>query len=140
MEFEPGATILRVFGAHVKEVRAVQDYNSGTVAAPRRMFVKRISLVTVLALSFCAASALAESYTGVVSDAMCAKNPAKASSPDHAACAKKCIEGGSPAVLIVGDKVYPVTNPATLNAYAGKKVTVDATMDNGSLKVNSVKE
>ena len=104
------------------------------------MFVKKISAVTVLALSFCAASAMAESYTGVVSDAMCAKNPAKASSEGHAACAKKCIEGGSPAVLIVGDKVYQVSNPDTLNSYAGKKVTVDATMDNGSLKINSVKQ
>ena len=104
------------------------------------MHVKRLSAVTVLALSFCTASALAETYTGVVSDAMCAKNPAKASAPEHAACAKKCIEGGSPAVLIVGDKVYQVSNPDTLNAYAGKKVTVDATMDNGALKVNSVKD
>lgn len=102
--------------------------------------MKKLSLVTVVALSLCTASALAESFTGVVSDAMCAKNPAKASAPEHAACAKKCIEGGSPAVLIVGDKVYQVTNPDTLNAYAGKKVTVDATLDNGMLKVNSVKE
>lgn len=102
--------------------------------------MKKFSALTVLALTFCTASALAETYTGVVSDAMCAKDPAKASQPGHAACAKKCIEGGSPAVLIVGDKVYQVTNPDTLNAYAGKKITVDATMDNGSLKINSVKE
>jgi hypothetical protein len=102
--------------------------------------VKRLSLLAALALSLTAASAFAESFTGVVSDAMCAKNPAQASSPNHAACAKKCIEGGSPAVLIVAGKVYTVTNPDTLNAYAGKKITVDATLSNGALTVKSVKD
>jgi hypothetical protein len=100
--------------------------------------VKRIAVIT-LALTLSAASAWAESYTGVVSDAMCAKNPAKASSPDHAACAKKCIEGGSPAVLIVDGKVYQVSNPDTLKDHAGQKVTVDATLDNGTLTIKSVK-
>lgn len=102
--------------------------------------MKKLALATALALSFTAASALAESFTGVVSDAMCAKNPAKASQASHAACAKKCIEGGSPAVLIVGSKVYPVSNAATLNAYAGQKITVDASLKDGTLTVNSVKQ
>jgi hypothetical protein len=100
---------------------------------------KIAAYVATVAFALSAASALAESFTGVVSDAMCAKNPAKASSPDHAACAKKCIEGGSPAVLIIEGKVYPVANPDTLKSYAGQKVTVDATLDNGTLTVKSVK-
>ena len=101
--------------------------------------MKRIAALATLALTFTAASAFAESFTGWVSDAMCAKNPAKVSSPDHAACAKKCIEGGSPAVLVVDGKVYPVSNPDTLKDYAGQKVTVDATVDNGTLTIKSVK-
>lgn len=101
--------------------------------------MKRIAALATLALTFTAVSAFAESYTGVVSDAMCAKNPAKASRPDHAACAKKCIEGGSPAVLIVNGKVYQVSNPDTLKDHAGEKVTVDATLDNGELTIKSVK-
>jgi len=101
--------------------------------------MKKLAVFATLALSFCTASAFAETYTGVVSDAMCAKNPAKASSPDHAACAKKCIEGGSPAVLIVDGKVYPVSNPDTLKEYAGQKITVDASVDNGTLTIKSVK-
>lgn len=102
--------------------------------------MKRFPALTALLLSFATAAALGQSFTGVVSDAMCAKNPAKASSPAHAACAKKCIEGGSPAVLIVGNKVYPVSNDDVLKPYAGHKVTVDATLDNGTLTVKSVKE
>lgn len=101
--------------------------------------MKRIAALAILALTLPAASAFAESYTGWVSDAMCAKNPAKVSSADHAACAKKCIDGGSPAVLVVNGKVYQVSNPDKLKDHAGEKVTVDATLDNGSLTINSVK-
>lgn len=101
--------------------------------------MRKFAVVAAVAFTLCAGSALAETYTGVVSDAMCAKNPTKASSPDHAACAKKCIEGGSPAVLIVDGKVFPVSNPDTLKDYAGQKVTVDASVDNGTLTVKSVK-
>lgn len=101
--------------------------------------MKRIAALATLAFTFTAVPMLAESFTGVVSDAMCAKNPAKASSPDHAACAKKCIEGGSPAVLIVDGKVYQVSNPDMLKDHAGQKITVDATLDNGSLTIKSVK-
>lgn len=101
--------------------------------------MKRIAALATLALTFTAVSAFAESYTGWVSDAMCAKNPTKVSSADHAACAKKCIEGGSPAVLVVDGKVYQVSNPDMLKDHAGEKVTVDATMDNGTLTIKSVK-
>jgi hypothetical protein len=107
--------------------------------APKEAFVKRFAVLATLALTFTAAPLLAESFTGVVSDAMCAKDPAKASSPDHADCAKKCIEGGSPAVLIVKGKVYAVSNPDTLKDHAGQKVTVDASLDNGTLTIKSVK-
>jgi hypothetical protein len=102
--------------------------------------VKKLPLLAALALSFATATAMAQTFTGVVSDAMCAKNPVKASSPSHKACAKKCIEGGSPAVLIVGTKVYPVSNPDTLKAYAGDKVTVNGTLASGTLTVKSVKD
>ena len=98
--------------------------------------MKRIAALATLAVTFAAAPLLAESFTGWVSDAMCAKDPAKVASADHAACAKKCIEGGSPAVLVVNGKVYPVSNPDMLKDHAGEKVTVDASVDNGTLTIN----
>lgn len=101
--------------------------------------MRRIATLATLALTFTAVPLLGESFTGWVSDAMCAKNPAKVSSADHAACAKKCIEGGSPAVLVVDGKVYQVSNPDMLKDHAGEKVTVDATLDNGMLTIKSVK-
>jgi hypothetical protein len=104
------------------------------------LFVKTLIAVTALSLSLATAGALAQSFKGVVSDAMCAQNPAKASRADHAACAQKCIKAGSPAVLIVGSKVYKVSNPDKLDPFAGKTVIVDGTLTDGTLTVKSVKE
>lgn len=101
--------------------------------------MKKLTALSALALTLATGTAFGESFTGVVSDAMCAKNPAKASAPTHAACTKKCIDGGSPAVLIVSGKVYQVANADTLNAYAGKTITVDASVSNDVLTVKSVK-
>ena len=103
--------------------------------------MKKLAILSALALTLAAGTACAETLTGVVSDAMCAKNPAKASAPTHAACAKKCMDGGSPAVLIVNSsKVYQVSNADTLSAYAGKTITVDGTVTNDVLTVKSVKQ
>jgi hypothetical protein len=76
--------------------------------------MKKLITLTALALSLATASGFAESITGVVSDEMCSKNTAKATSPDHAACAAKCIKGGSDSVLVVGDIVYKFAEPAKM--------------------------
>jgi hypothetical protein len=95
--------------------------------------MKKLVALSVLSISFLSAgAAMAQTFKGVVSDAMCAS--------DHAACAKKCIGMGSPAVLIVGTTVYKVSNPEKLTAYAGKTVTVDGKLDGGAITVGSVKE
>jgi hypothetical protein len=102
--------------------------------------MKKLITLTALVLSIATASSFAESITGVVSDEMCSKNTAKAASPDHAACATKCIKGGSDPVLVVGDKVYKFAEPAKMASYAGKKITVDGTLANNTITVGSVKE
>lgn len=102
--------------------------------------MRKLVTLTALTLMFATGTALADTFTGVVSDAMCANNPTKASSPSHAACAKKCIDGGSPAVLIVNGKVYQVANAEKLNSYAGKTVTVDASVAKDVLTIKSIKQ
>jgi hypothetical protein len=101
--------------------------------------MKKLVAVSVLSFSLLSASALADTFKGVVSDTMCSKNPAKAASPDHAACAQSCIKGGDAPVLVVGTKIYKIANPAKLTAYAGKTVTVDGTLAADTITVNSVK-
>jgi hypothetical protein len=46
---------------------------------------------------------------------------------------------GSPAVLVVGTKIFKVSNPEKLNAFAGKTVTVDGSRAGDIITVASVK-
>ena len=102
--------------------------------------MKKFLAVSIVSLSFLSVSAMAETFHGVVSDSMCAHNDvAKAGTAGHAECAKKCIGMGSPAVLIVGDKVYKISNPDTLTPFAGKTVTVDGSLAADTITVKSVK-
>ena len=50
-------------------------------------------------------------WTGYISDADCGT---KGNNADHAECAKKCVKGGAAPVLVVGDKVYAISNPKLL--------------------------
>ncbi|WP_448698982.1 hypothetical protein ACFGVR_18905 [Mucilaginibacter sp. AW1-3] len=79
------------------------------------------------------------SLTGYIGDAMCAAK-GKANTADHAACAAKCIKGGSAAVLVVGDKVYTISNQKKVIKFAGKKVTVEGTVTDDSIEVNTIAE
>ncbi len=103
--------------------------------------MQKLLAVSIVSLSFLSASAMAQTFHGIVSDSMCAHNNlAKASSTNHAACAKKCIGMGSPAVLIVGQKIYSVSNSSKLNAFAGKMVTVNGQLAGDTITVTSVKD
>ena len=101
--------------------------------------MKKIVALTALALTVASSSAFAETFKGVVSDAMCSSDTAKASAADHAACATKCIKGGEKAVLIVGDKVYNIANQPKVTSYAGKTVTIEGSLDKDTITVASIK-
>lgn len=73
--------------------------------------------------------------TGMVSDAMCASK----GKTNSAECAAKCIKGGSAPVLVVGDKVYKVSNPDKLIPHAGHNVTVEGTVKGDTVTVDTVK-
>ena len=99
--------------------------------------MKKLIISTTFLMSVAALSAFGESMTGFVADSTCAAK-GKGGEEAHAGCAEKCIKGGAAPVLVVGDKVYKVTNPDKLTASAGKKVTVDAKVDGDSITVASV--
>jgi hypothetical protein len=102
-----------------------------------------LSLTLALALVFTlTASAKNQSYTGVVSDAMCGAKHTMAG--DDAACTRGCVGKGSKYALIVGDKVYTLdtsdkTALDTLDKQAGAKVTVVGTEKDSTITVSSVK-
>jgi len=72
-----------------------------------------------------------QTLTGEVVDAFCYLSHGKEGlGKGHAGCAKKCIEGGLPVAIKVGDQLYLATmanhEPANkpLAAFAGQQVTV----------------
>lgn len=69
-----------------------------------------------------------------ISDEKCGANV-------DAACAKKCMEQGSKLVVVdTKDKsVIPVVNQDIVKPFVGQHVTVKGSMENGAIKVASVK-
>jgi hypothetical protein len=98
--------------------------------------MKKISVVALMTMGF-AASVMAAEFKGFVEDEKCSTNPGM---KDNAACAQKCVKGGSPAVLVTADgKVYKIANQAKITDSAGKNVTVTGKLDGDTLTVDSVK-
>jgi hypothetical protein len=98
--------------------------------------MKTLTIVSVLALGL-AANGLAAQFKGFVEDTTCSKMPEM---KNDAECARKCIKGGSPAVLVTEDgKVLKIANQDKVVAHAGEHVTVDATLKGDTLTVASVK-
>jgi len=104
--------------------------------------MKRSLALSAAVLSFAAASAFAASpkLTGYISDSMCgAKHMGTG-----AACAKKCIEGGSDPVFVdsATKTVYKIDNPDAVKGFYGDKVAVDATTsdDKKSVHISAIEE
>jgi hypothetical protein len=103
--------------------------------------MKKVAL-SIAGLLLCSGFALASpkdnSWDGWISDSKCA---AKGANAAHAACAKKCIEGGEKPVLVTDkeQKVVPIDNPSAISGHEGQHVKVTGTMtDGGSLHVEKV--
>ncbi len=94
-------------------------------------------LTAALFLTVAATSAFAEDWKGTISDAMCAGKHVNAT-PEDMACAKKCVKGGSPAVLVVGEKVYKIDNQDSVKDHIGHKVNVSGTMTGDTIHIDKV--
>ena len=98
--------------------------------------MKKWTAVAALAFGF-AASGMAAEFKGFVEDTKCSTNP---DMKDDADCAKKCIKGGSPAVLVSADgKIYKIANQAKIVPSAGMNVTVTGKLKGDTITVASVK-
>jgi hypothetical protein len=84
-----------------------------------------------------AAGAAAAEFSGYIIDEKCASKPAM---KGNEACARKCIKGGSAAVLLSADaKVYKIDDQAKAVEHAGHKVKVTGNLDGDTIKVDSIK-
>jgi hypothetical protein len=104
-----------------------------------RFLVKRAFalLLAVAALSAITARAAGSAQiNGWISDAMCGAKHAGTG----AACAKKCIEGGTAPVFVDEAKkaVWTIDNPDAVKGFYGDHVTVTATADDSKKSVHIV--
>lgn len=98
--------------------------------------MKTIAALALMTIGF-TASVMAAEYKGFVEDQKCSTNPEM---KGDAACAQKCIKGGSPAVLVTEDgKVYKIANQNKIVASAGLNVTVTGKLKGDTLTIDSVK-
>jgi hypothetical protein len=88
--------------------------------------------ITVLAIA-----GFAGDFNGYIIDEMCSAKPAM---KGNEACARKCLKGGSPAVLLTADaKVYKLDDQAKAVEHAGHKVIVTGKLDGDTIKIESIK-
>ena len=92
--------------------------------------------IALLAL-LCAAGASAAEFNGYIIDEACSSKPAM---KGNEACARKCIKGGSAAVLLTPEaKVYKLDDQSKVTEHAGHKVVVTGSLSGDTIKVESIK-
>ena len=98
--------------------------------------MKKISALALLTLGLSAIGMAAE-FKGFVEDTACSTKPEM---KGDAACAQKCIKGGSPAVLVTPDgTIYKISNQDKIVASAGQNVTVTGNLKGDTLTIDAVK-
>src|SRR5580700_10501775 len=97
--------------------------------------MKKISTVVLMTMGL-AASGLAAEFKGFVEDTACSTKPEM---KGDAACAQKCIKGGSPAVLVTPDgKVYKIANQDKIVASAGMDVVVTGKLKDDTITIDKI--
>jgi hypothetical protein len=107
---------------------------------------KLFAVVTFVALS--SVTALAGQWTGYISDQKCASAGAKAAKASDwihpqvfESCAKQCAKEGSKVIFLTEDNKQVNLDDASLKKVMpqlGHRVSVTGTMENGTLKVDTV--
>ena len=96
--------------------------------------MKNIFLAALLHFSLNVFAGDPITVTGYIGDDHCGTK----SGPDHAECAKKCVKNGHKPVLIVGKKVYTISNPEKLSDLIGDKVDVTGEVNGDAITIEKV--
>jgi hypothetical protein len=89
-------------------------------------------MAAAIALALTAAPSAAESYTGTVTDSMCADgdHSGMRMGATDAECAEACADAhGADYVLSAGANVYVLSGEPQIRKFAGQKVVVTGTLD-----------
>ena len=98
--------------------------------------MQKLITTAILLLSLFAVSAMADEFTGWISDSRCG---AKGASAQHKDCAAKCIKGGAAPVFVMDNKVLKIDDASKVEQHIGQKVIVTGSVDGNTIKVQSVK-
>lgn len=91
----------------------------------------------MITFALAAAVAMAETWTGTISDAHCGAKHADASAKS-ASCVQSCIKGGAAPVFVAGDKVLKIANPDAVKDVQGKKVELSGELNGDTVTVAKV--
>jgi hypothetical protein len=100
--------------------------------------MRKTALLLLLVFALGTTALYAGEWTGYIADAACAAK--KGEDPNHAGCAKSCIEKGADAVLVSAGKVYKLDKQDEAKKFAGEKVVLKGTAsdDGAAIKVDSI--
>ena len=101
----------------------------------KRLVPALLQMLAVVLGAGCGDGASAE-FTGHIVDAQCANPEAEV----NAECAKNCIKGGSPAVLLAEDgKIFQISNQDEVTKHAGHRVTITGAEAGGTITADAVR-
>ena len=100
--------------------------------------MKKFAFAMVFGLSL-SSFAMAEEWSGTISDEHCGAKHADASEKSQA-CVKKCVGGGAAPVFVTGDKVLKIdeASVAKVKPHLGHKVTINGSLKDDTVTVNSI--
>ena len=98
------------------------------------------TILLCLTVSLFAVSAMAESWTGTISDAKCGMAHADASEKSMK-CVEACVKAGQAPVFVVDGKVLKIdaASKDKVTAHLGHKVMIDGKLTGDTVTVKSVK-
>jgi uncharacterized protein YdeI (BOF family) len=101
--------------------------------------MKKVLMVASVAALF-ATSALADKWTGHISDAKCGKAHADGTEKSMN-CVKGCVKGGQAPVFVVGDKVIKIdaASVAKVQEHLGHKVEIEGSLKDDTLTIAKLK-
>ncbi|MGO9096001.1 MAG: DUF5818 domain-containing protein [Bryobacteraceae bacterium] len=94
--------------------------------------MNRLTIVMLAGALLLGAENRKQTFTGVVTDSMCgADHSAMGVKPDSK-CVRECVKNGAKYALVVGAKVYTLSDQQTPERFAAQKVKVTGTLDSSS--------
>ncbi|MGA2771148.1 MAG: hypothetical protein ABSG26_10070 [Bryobacteraceae bacterium] len=92
--------------------------------------MKKQIAITIAAAALMFAAPAKQTFTGVITDSMCANADHKAMNMGaDAKCVTECVKAGAKYVLYDGKEAYTLSDQKTPEKFAAKKVTVTGTLD-----------